>query len=77
MYVSKYLTCSRVKSQHQRPSGLLMQPEIPVWKWESIAMDFITKLPLSNGYDSIRVIINRKTKSAHFLPIKETYLAER
>ena len=44
-YVSKCLTCSKVKAEHQRPSGLLEQPEIPVWKWDSIAMDFITKLP--------------------------------
>ncbi|KAK1424591.1 hypothetical protein QVD17_19924 [Tagetes erecta] len=77
LYVSKCLTCTRVKAKHQRPSGLLEQPEIPVWKWESIAMDFITKLPPSNGYDSIWVIVDRLTKSAHFLPIKETYSAEK
>ncbi|KAK1429813.1 hypothetical protein QVD17_12062 [Tagetes erecta] len=77
LYVSKCLTCSRVKAEHQRPSGLLEQPEIPVWKWESIAMDFITNLPPSNGYDSILVIVDRLTKSAHFLPIKETYSAKK
>ncbi|KAK1439863.1 hypothetical protein QVD17_05685 [Tagetes erecta] len=76
-YVAKCLTCARVKAEHQRPSGLLVQPEIPVWKWESIAMDFVTKLPISNGYDSIWVIVDRLTKSAHFLPIKETYSAEK
>ncbi|GKC93735.1 putative reverse transcriptase domain-containing protein [Tanacetum coccineum] len=47
MYVSKCLTCSKVKAEHQRPSGLLQQPEIPEWKWEKITMDFITKLPRS------------------------------
>nr|GFB21326.1 putative reverse transcriptase domain-containing protein [Tanacetum cinerariifolium] len=45
IYVRKCLTCAKVKSKHQRPSGLLQQPEIPVWKWERITMDFITKLP--------------------------------
>ncbi|GJU50347.1 putative reverse transcriptase domain-containing protein [Tanacetum coccineum] len=44
-YVSKCLTCARVKAEHQRPSGLLVQPEIPEWKWDNIMMDFITKLP--------------------------------
>ncbi|KAI3683189.1 hypothetical protein L1987_83689 [Smallanthus sonchifolius] len=53
-YVSKCLTCSKVKAEHQKPSGLLQQPEIPQWKWEQISMDFITKLPkTSSGYDAI------------------------
>ncbi|GJY62816.1 putative reverse transcriptase domain-containing protein [Tanacetum coccineum] len=51
------LTCAKVKAEHQKPSGLLQQPEIPVWKWERITMDFITKLPRTpSGYDSIWVI---------------------
>ncbi|GKG35623.1 reverse transcriptase domain-containing protein, partial [Tanacetum coccineum] len=66
-YVSKCLTCGRVKAEHQRPSGLLVQPEIPEWKWDNITMDFITKLPRS----SQGVIVDRLTKSAHFLPIRE------
>ncbi|GJS89991.1 putative reverse transcriptase domain-containing protein [Tanacetum coccineum] len=71
-YVSKCLTCARVKAEHQRPSGLLVQPEIPEWKWDNITMDFITKLPKSSqGFDTIWVIVDRLTKSAHFLPIKE------
>ncbi|KAD1573174.1 hypothetical protein E3N88_42603 [Mikania micrantha] len=73
IYVSKCLTCSKVKVEYQKPSGLLQQPEIPVWKWEQISMDFITKLPkTSSGCDTIWVIVDRLTKSAHFLPIKET-----
>ncbi|GKB64572.1 hypothetical protein Tco_0920758 [Tanacetum coccineum] len=53
-YVSKCLTCARVKAEHQRPSGLLVQPEIPEWKWDNITMDFITKLPKSSqGFDTI------------------------
>ncbi|GJY59765.1 putative reverse transcriptase domain-containing protein [Tanacetum coccineum] len=47
-YVSKCLTCAKVKAEHQRPSGLLVQPKIPQWKWNNITMDFITKLPKSS-----------------------------
>ncbi|KAI3803194.1 hypothetical protein L1987_31343 [Smallanthus sonchifolius] len=64
--------------EHQKPSGLLQQPEIPQWKWEQISMDFITKLPkTTSGYDTIWVIVDRLTKSAHFLPIKETDRTEK
>ncbi|GJS61165.1 putative reverse transcriptase domain-containing protein [Tanacetum coccineum] len=67
-YVSKCLTCAKVKAEHQRPSGLLQQPEIPEWKWDRITMDLITKLPWSrSGHDAIWVIVDRLTKSAHFL----------
>ncbi|GJR07641.1 reverse transcriptase domain-containing protein [Tanacetum coccineum] len=78
-YVSKCLTCSKVKAEHQRPSGLLQQPEIPEWKWDKITMDFITKLPRSNvgPWTSIWVIVNRLTKSAHFLAIREDYSTEK
>ncbi|GKC24869.1 putative reverse transcriptase domain-containing protein [Tanacetum coccineum] len=71
-YVSKCLTCAKVKAEHQRPSGLLVQPTTPKWKWDNIKMDFITKLPMSSqGFDTIWVIVDRLTKSAHFLPIRE------
>ncbi|GJS11567.1 putative reverse transcriptase domain-containing protein, partial [Tanacetum coccineum] len=77
-YVSKCLTCAKVKAKHQRPSGLLVQPDIPEWKWEKITMDFITKLPnTAAGFDSIWVIVDRLTKSAHFLPMRETDLTEK
>ncbi|GJT54104.1 putative reverse transcriptase domain-containing protein [Tanacetum coccineum] len=53
-YVNKCLTCAKVKAEHQRPSGLLVQPKIPEWKWDNITMDFVTKLPkTSQGYDTI------------------------
>ncbi|GJX80996.1 putative reverse transcriptase domain-containing protein [Tanacetum coccineum] len=56
-YVSKCLTCAKVKVEHQKPSGLLQQPEIPEWKWEKITMDFVSGLPRTpSGYDSIWVI---------------------
>ncbi|GJS54964.1 putative reverse transcriptase domain-containing protein [Tanacetum coccineum] len=72
-YVSKCLTCAKVKAEHQKPSGLLQQPEIPEWKWEKITMDFVSGLPRTpSGYDSIWVIVDRLTKSAHFLPMKKT-----
>ncbi|GKC45858.1 reverse transcriptase domain-containing protein, partial [Tanacetum coccineum] len=62
-----------VKAEHQRQSGLLVQPEIPQWKWDNITMDFVTKLPKSSqGYDTIWVIVDRLTKSAIFIPMKET-----
>ncbi|KAD3639972.1 hypothetical protein E3N88_29195 [Mikania micrantha] len=77
-YVGKCITCAKVKAEHQKPSGLLEQPKIPQWKWEQIAMDFITKLPrTSSGHDLIWVIVDRLTKSAHFLPIRETYKMEK
>ncbi|GKB44594.1 putative reverse transcriptase domain-containing protein [Tanacetum coccineum] len=78
MYVNKCLTCSKVKAEHQKPSGLLQQPEIPERKWEKINMDFITRLPrTSSRHDVIWVIVDRLTKSAHFLVIRENYKMER
>ncbi|KAI3726792.1 hypothetical protein L1987_66598 [Smallanthus sonchifolius] len=78
LYVGKCLTCLKVKAELQKPSGLLQQPEIPQWKWEQISMDFITKLPrTSSGHDSIWVIVDRLTKSAHFLPIREDFKMEK
>ncbi|GJY81255.1 putative reverse transcriptase domain-containing protein, partial [Tanacetum coccineum] len=72
-YVGKCLTCSRVKAECQKPSGLLVQPEIPMWKWERITMDFVTKLPKTSiGHDTIWVIVDRLTKSAHFIPTRAT-----
>ncbi|GJS09571.1 putative reverse transcriptase domain-containing protein [Tanacetum coccineum] len=66
-YVRKYLTCAKVKAEHQKPSGLLVQPEIPQWKWDNITMYIIMKLPKSSqGYDTIWVIVDRLTKSVIF-----------
>ncbi|GJW25627.1 putative reverse transcriptase domain-containing protein [Tanacetum coccineum] len=71
-YVSKCLTCAKVKAEHKRPSGLLVQPEIPQWKWDNITMDFVTKLPKSSqGCDTIWVIVYRLAKSAIFVPMRE------
>ncbi|GJV45148.1 putative reverse transcriptase domain-containing protein [Tanacetum coccineum] len=74
----EYFEAEDVKAEHQKPSGLLVQPEIPHWKWDNITMDFITKLPkTSSGYDSIWVIVDRLTNSAHFLPMRENDPIER
>ncbi|KAD3640135.1 hypothetical protein E3N88_29358 [Mikania micrantha] len=75
-YVCKCLTCLCVKAEHQRPFGLLQPLEISVW--EQISMDFITKLPKTpRGHDAIWVIVDRLTKSAHFLAIREDYNTNR
>nr|GEW41718.1 putative reverse transcriptase domain-containing protein [Tanacetum cinerariifolium] len=58
-YVSKCLTCVKVKAEHQRPSGLLVQPAIPEWRWDNITMVFITKIPNSSqGFDTMWVIMD-------------------
>jgi hypothetical protein len=73
-HVAMCNVCQRVKVEHQRPDGLLHPLKIPKWKWEEIGMDFITGLPrTSKGYDSIRVIVDRLTKVAHFILVKTTY----
>ncbi|GJV47282.1 putative reverse transcriptase domain-containing protein [Tanacetum coccineum] len=64
--------------EYQKPSALLVQPIIPIWKWENITMDFVTKLPkTTSGQDTIWVIVDRLTKAAHFLPMKETDTMEK
>nr|GEX44828.1 reverse transcriptase domain-containing protein [Tanacetum cinerariifolium] len=71
-YVSKCLTCLSVKAEQQKPSGLLVQPEILQWKWDNITTYFVTKLPrTSSGYDTNWVIVDRLTKFAHFLLMRE------
>ncbi|GJT17058.1 putative reverse transcriptase domain-containing protein, partial [Tanacetum coccineum] len=60
-------------AEYQKPFGLMVQPETPQWKWENITMDFVTKLPkTTTGQDTILVIIDRLTKFAYLLPMKET-----
>ncbi|KAJ9548812.1 hypothetical protein OSB04_021355 [Centaurea solstitialis] len=73
-FVERCMTCLQVKSEHQRPYGKLQPLEVPQWKWDHITMDFVTKLPRTpKGFDAIWVIVDRLSKSAHFLPINETY----
>ncbi|GKC82030.1 putative reverse transcriptase domain-containing protein [Tanacetum coccineum] len=64
-YVSKCLTCAKVKAEHQKPSGLLQQPEIPVWKWERITMDFINGLLRTPSGHGVPVLIISE-RDSHF-----------
>ncbi|KAJ9536647.1 hypothetical protein OSB04_un000196 [Centaurea solstitialis] len=77
-YVEKCLTCLRVKAEHRRPHGKLQPLDIPVWKWEHITMDLITKLPCTiRNVDAIWVIGDRLTKGAHFIAINESSSSEK
>ncbi|GJX23318.1 putative reverse transcriptase domain-containing protein [Tanacetum coccineum] len=77
-YVSKCLTCLKVKAEHQKPYGLLVQLEIPQWKWDNITVDFVTKLSRTqSGNDTIWVIVDRLTTYAYFLPMRETDLMDK
>lgn len=75
-YVKSCVTCQRNKIERQKPIGLLKPLPIPERPWTSVSLDFIVKLPLSEGFDSICVIVDRLTKQAHFLPCNETITAE-
>jgi hypothetical protein len=67
-------SCKRIKVEHQRLAGLLQLLQIPQWKWDEIGMDFIVGLPSTRaGYDSTWVVVDRLTKSAHFIPVKTSY----
>ncbi|KAA3487718.1 integrase [Gossypium australe] len=77
-YVSTCLTCQIVKAEHQVPSGKLYPLEILKWKWDKITMDFVLRLPLNpSKKNSIWVIVDRLTKSAHFLPVNTTSSLEK
>nr|GFC02483.1 retrotransposon protein, putative, Ty3-gypsy subclass [Tanacetum cinerariifolium] len=77
-FVARCLICQQVKIEHQRASGLMQQLDIPVWKWEEISMDFVTGLPhTQRRHDAIWVVVDRLTKSAHFLPIRKDYSVSR
>ena len=69
--------CQQVKAEHQRPAGLLQPLEIAEWKWEYITMDFVTHFPwTSQKHDAVWVIVDRLTKSAHFLAVWMTFTLE-
>ncbi|GKD97173.1 putative reverse transcriptase domain-containing protein [Tanacetum coccineum] len=70
-YVGKCLTCSRVKAECQKPSGLLIQPEIPTWKWERITMDFVTKPPktATDSMETLTRLYIKEIVSRHGVPI--------
>jgi hypothetical protein len=77
-YVSECDTCQRIKPSHLKAAGSLQPLPIPSWKWEDLSMDFIVGLPnTSRRHDSIWVIMDRLTKTAHFLPVHTTRRAEK
>ena len=71
-YVAQCSTCQQVKIEHYRPGGELQPLLVPQWKWEDISMDFVTGLRPSRSFDAIWVVVDRLTKTACFIPIKET-----
>ena len=68
--------CQRNKNCTEQPTGKLMPNSILEKPWTHISADFITKLPLAQGYDSILVVVNRLTKMVHFIPTTEKMSAE-
>jgi len=73
-FVAKCLVCQKVKGEHRRPQGKIQSLDVPEWKWDSISMDFIVGLPRTQkGNNMIWVIVDRLTKSAHFVPMKDTW----
>ena len=69
-FVSRCLTYQQVKAENQKPAGKIQLLPIPLWKWEKITMDFVTGLPRTlRQHYAIWVIVDRLTKSAHFLPV--------
>jgi len=76
IHISRRTTCQQVKADHRKTVGLLQPLEVPTWKWEQISMDFIDGLPRTRkGNESIWVIVDRLTKSAHFISVKATRTA--
>eukprot|EP00253_Pinus_taeda_P024097 PITA_24097 len=75
-YLARCLECQQIKTKHQHPAGLLQPLPIPEWKWETISMDFITRLPKTKrNNDSIMVVVDKLSKAAHFIPVQSTYKA--
>jgi hypothetical protein len=77
-YVSKCDTCQKVKANYMKPGGLLQWLSIPEWKWDDISMDFIMGLPLiAHKFDLIWEIVDRVSKSAHFIPVHTNYIVQK
>jgi hypothetical protein len=75
-YLARCQDCQQVKAEHQHPANLLQPLPVLEWKWETISLDFITGLPKTQkNNDSIMVVIDKLSKSAHFIPIKSTFKA--
>jgi hypothetical protein len=75
-FISKCLECQKIKVEHRHPAGLLHPLPIPEWNWEVVTMDFIIKLPRTNKkHHYIMIVVDKLTKSAHFIPVKPTHKA--
>ena len=76
-FVRRCLTCQQIKAEHQKPTGLLQPLEVAEWKWEHVTMDFVTHFPRTPWrHDAVWVIVDRLTKSAHFLAMRMTFTLE-
>jgi len=74
IFLARCMEFQQVKVEHQHPAGLLQPLPIPEWKWELINIDFITGLPRSKRQNVyVMVVIDKLSKSAHFIPVKSTY----
>ena len=77
-HVARCDICNRIKAKHHRPAGLLKPLDVPMWKWESVSMDFIVGLPRTlKSHDSIWVIVDRLTKVAHFVAMRNDHRIEK
>ena len=75
-YLSKCLEFQQIKIEHGHPASLLQPLPVPKWKWEIVSLDFITGLPRTQKqHDSIMVVVDKLSKSTHFIPVKSTYKA--
>ena len=73
-YIARCMECQKVKAEHRHPAGLLQPLPIPEWKWELVTMNFIIGFPrTAKLHDSIMVVVDKLTKSAHFIPLKTTH----
>jgi hypothetical protein len=73
-YIDICMECQKVKVEHRHPPGFLQPLTIPKKKWEVITIDFITKLPKTiRQHDSIKVVVDKFTKAAHFFHVKTTH----
>ena len=76
-FVQRCLTCQQIKAKHQKPAKLLQPLEVAEWKWEHVTMDFVTHLPRTpQRHEAVGVIVDRLTKSAHFLAVRMTFTLE-
>ena len=77
-HVARCDICNRIKAKHHRPAGLLKPLDVPMWKWESMSVDFVVGLPWTpKGQDSIWVNVDRLTKVAHFVAVRIDYRVEK